>query len=209
MIQLTTEEEMLLENGFDELGLYAKNRILIMVAEKTGRGDAYNDLTHEDVLKYHKELKIRVFKSQCEEDIEKGFTASNGHFYRTNRDDQINMIGQKDALDSNPNITTILWKTEDVGYIEHTREEWLNVYREAFKHKQDTLFKYNDLKLRVINATTNTEVTAIKWNEEDTEDSVEEPIEDQPIDEEEPIEEVPENPIEEEPIEEDSIEENI
>src|SRR5437763_9836650 len=83
-----------------------------------------------DILADAKANKIRELNNKCEAVIVAGFTSSNGHTYRTNRDDQVNMIGQKDDL-ADGTVTVIPWKTEDVGYINHTRDEWFTVYSEA------------------------------------------------------------------------------
>jgi hypothetical protein len=110
-----------------------------------------------------KQNKINELKQKCEETIETGFTSSNGHFYRTNRDDQINMIGQKDALMSDSTIATVKWKSEDAGYMEISKNEWLSkVYSEAFLHKQAQLFKYDELKKQVVEASLE-QVEAIVW----------------------------------------------
>lgn len=114
-------------------------------------------------LSYFQDLKKAELNRQCEEAIVQGFTASNGHVYRTNRDDQTNMIGQKDELMSKTSITTVPWKTEDAGYIVHTREEWLTVYAEAFAHKKNQLFKYDTLKGEVYKCERKEEVDIIKW----------------------------------------------
>jgi hypothetical protein len=119
--------------------------------------------TDEQILDYCKTIKINHFNKLCESKIIAGFNASNGHKYRTNRDDQTNMIGQKDELTADSTIANVDWKTEDVGYITHTREEWLTVYNEAFVHKKTQLFTYNSLKMQVLNATTHEEVATIKW----------------------------------------------
>lgn len=117
----------------------------------------------EEKLEYFKRIKTLFFKEKCESTIEEGFTASNGNFYRTNRDDQTNMIGQKDSISDNPSILEVPWKTENKGYIIHSREEWLRIYREAFAHKQNQLFKYDTIKNETINATTLEELMAINW----------------------------------------------
>lgn len=101
-----------------------------------------------DRLADAKASKIAEFKALCESTIEAGFTSSNGHTYRTNRDDQINMIGQKDDL-SDGTITVVPWNTEDAGYVNHTPDEWLTVYSEAFNYKKKQLLYYNSLKEKV------------------------------------------------------------
>lgn len=154
-------ESALLKVGFDGMTQHDKNSLVVSLAEEEGL--LYNEITAEDIRTYHKKKKLELINQQCEEAIVNGFTASNGHTYRTNRDDQINMINQRDILNSNPEIETVMWKTEDEGYIEHTREEWFQIYNEAFEHKQNQLFKYEQLKQQVINAKTHDEILAIKW----------------------------------------------
>lgn len=120
-------------------------------------------VTEEQILEHCKTIKIEYFNKLCEQKIIEGFVASNGYKYRTNRDDQTNMIGQKDELNADDSITTVSWKTEDYGYVNHTRAEWLNVYNEAFTHKKTQLFKYNQLKISVLNSISHEEMEQIKW----------------------------------------------
>jgi hypothetical protein len=116
-----------------------------------------------------KAIKIASLKRLCELAIEEGFTSKiNGHHYRTNRDDQINFIGQKDELTSDPSIIDVPWKTEDAGYVVHTREEWLKIHSEGLAHKKAQLFKYDQLKQAVtlISDTSSVgfaKVDAINW----------------------------------------------
>jgi hypothetical protein len=125
-----------------------------------------------NILASIKEIKISELNGICDLKIEEGFTSSNGHHYRTNRDDQVNMIGQKDELDANLLITEVAWKTEDVGYIIHPRLEWLQVYREAFAHKETQLYKYNELKQKVLLCISVAEVESIQWDSEEGESDV-------------------------------------
>jgi hypothetical protein len=121
----------------------------------------------EDLSKLEgfKEMKINNLNRQCEKAIEEGFTSTvNGHIYRTNRDDQINFMGQKDELTSDAIIETVMWKTEDAGYLSHTREEWLEIYFEALANKKVQLFKYNTLKGQVLAAASKKAVDLISWN---------------------------------------------
>lgn len=161
MIGLTSLEQKLIKQGLNSFTTQEKNNLITIIANKENK--MYYEVDENYILNYHKRLKIGILSEACEETIIKGFIASNGHHYRTNRDDQINMIGQKDMLMTDPSITTVAWKTEDVGYIIHTREEWLQVYNEAFEHKKYQLLKYNDLKQQILNATTHEEILSINW----------------------------------------------
>lgn len=116
-------------------------------------------------LQEAKKLKKREMKKFCEQKILEGFMSSDGHRYRTNRDDQMNMNGQRDELQVDDTITAVYWKTEDVGYIPHTREEWLVVYKEAFQSKKLTLFRYDELKGEIDLLKTVEEVIDFEWYE--------------------------------------------
>lgn len=158
---LVPVERKLLTSGFDSLDTLEKNQLVSQIAKKEGK--MYYEITEDYILEYHKNLKIDVLRQICNDKIINGFTASNGHTYRTNRDDQLNMIGQKVELMADESITTVSWKTEDAGYIDHTREEWLQVYKEGYEHKETNLLKYNTLKQQVRDAKTHDEVLAISW----------------------------------------------
>lgn len=121
-----------------------------------------DEITDKEILEHCKMIKIEYFKEMCEEKIIAGFTCSNGHFYRTNRDDQTNMIGQKDDLTSDP-TEIVYWKTEDIGYKPHTQQEWLTMYREAFVHKKQKLFMYDGIKKEIQMAQSHEELLEIIW----------------------------------------------
>ena len=158
---LTDLEMKLINEGVAEFSLYDMNKLIVFVA--VTKEIVYSDVTTQVLLDYHKEIRIGHFSELCEDAIVEGFTASNGHTYRTNRDDQMNMAGQWMALQSDPSVTTVSWKTEDAGYIDHTRAEWLGIYAEAFNHKKEQLIKYNTLKVQITNATTDVDVVAVKF----------------------------------------------
>lgn len=121
-----------------------------------------NELTENDILEHCKMIKTEYFKEMCEEKIIAGFTCSNGHFYRTNRDDQTNLIGQKDDLTDDP-AEIVYWKTEDIGYKAHSQEEWIMMYKEAFRHKKEKLFIYDSLKKEIQMCESHEELLLITW----------------------------------------------
>lgn len=149
--------------GYEHFTTDDKNQLIVTLAKKNGL--MYSQITEEYILEHHKNIKKEILSDKCEETIISGFTASNGHRYRLNRDDQINLMGRKEKLLANPSISTVLHKTEDVGYIEHTREDWLQVYDEAFEHKESNLFKYDSLKKQLNLATSHGEIQSISWDD--------------------------------------------
>lgn len=163
MLYQSDLEQKLVEQGYDAFTLEDKNRLITILANRNGL--MYSDIAADYILTTHKNLKTELLSEDCENTIITGFTSSNGHKYRLNRDDQLNMIGQKDELMGDTTITTVSWRAEDVGaWIDHTRDEWLTVYKEGFAFKKNTLTKYNQLKAQVQQATTNAAVLAIVWS---------------------------------------------
>ena len=158
---LSSLEKKVLEVGYDGLSLSEKNDYIRLVASRKQK--LVNQVTSEDLLDYHKEFKIYVFQVTCDTEIARGFTASNGHTYRTNREDQTNMLATKIQLSEDPTITEVYWLTQDAGYLMHTREEWLKVYNEAFEHKKELVYKNGELRKMIENATTDAELVAIRW----------------------------------------------
>jgi hypothetical protein len=158
---LNSIEKKLLNEGYDSFTLQDKNNLITFIANK--EQVTYSTITDEYVLDYHKKLKTDILSETCDELIVGGFTATNGNHYRTNRDDQLNFVAKNVQLLHNTSIQTIMWKTENKGYVEHTREEWLQVYDEALAHKETKLFKYNNLKFEVANAKTDAEVLAVSF----------------------------------------------
>ncbi|RFP77300.1 hypothetical protein D0N41_22570, partial [Bacillus subtilis KCTC 1028 = ATCC 6051a] len=148
---ITRIEQQMLDKGISSFTQYDMNTLIVRIADKLGK--LPYEITEDVILQHHKNLKNDLLSEACEEEIIKGFTASNGHVYRTNRDDQVNMIGQKDILDDTDSAEPIKWRTEDAGWIDHTKDEWLQIYKEAFDFKKSTLLKYASLKDQVNNAT--------------------------------------------------------
>ncbi|AWD93044.1 hypothetical protein HSE3_gp092 [Bacillus phage vB_BceM-HSE3] len=119
-----------------------------------------------ELLSMIKNSKRMELESACDHAIEFGFTSKiNNHNYRLRLDDQVNFLGQKELLSNDKGSTvSVMWKTEDQGYISHTREEWLKVFAEGLQFKRDVLLKYNSLMVSLEKATTAHEVDVIKWN---------------------------------------------
>lgn len=159
---LTIDKVMnkIVQEGYPSLEEYEKQMTKETIA-KLYKKDSQN-ITEEEIFEQCKLIKIQYFNEMCEEKILQGFKCSNGFFYRTNRDDQTNMIGQKDDL-NNSSETVIYWKTEDAGYRPHTRDEWLMMYQEAFNHKREKLFIYDSLKKEIQLAKSHEELLEITW----------------------------------------------
>lgn len=172
----TFQEKMLLERGYENFSTREKNELIAILANRNEL--PYSTITDEYVLDHHKNLRVEMMKQKCEEVILEGFTATNGNFYRTNRDDQINMIGQKDFLSEVP-TDVVYWKTENLGYISHTVEEWLDIYKQAFAHKLEKLMKYDTIKTKIMQSEFHSDIIRITWDMDLT-PPVEEPVVEDP-----------------------------
>lgn len=162
VIILSELDEKLLEVGYNAMSLIDKNRLIGQIG--SSKGVSYTTLTDTDVLNYHKDIKKYVLSDTCEDEIIKGFTSSNGHTYRTDRDDQTRMLGQHAMIDI-ASLTEVEWKTEDVGYITHTVADWRNqVFIEGFIHIKDTLFRLRSLRDKIDLATTHEDLVGISWD---------------------------------------------
>lgn len=160
---LSVLERKLLAVGYNAFDTIEKNTLIRELARR--EGVPYNQINGEYILEIHKMLKTREFSLISDNSIVKGFTSSNGHVYRTNKEDQGNMIGKAVQLLLDPTITHIYWKTEDVGYVAHTKEDWVKqVFFEGLVHKEQHLFKYNTLKQAISDATTHEELVNLQWD---------------------------------------------
>lgn len=156
-------ETTLLQTGYDNMNLYDKNSLVVLISNK--ENIPYSEITSDYILTYHKTIKKDLINQECENAIVSGFKCSNGHTYTLDRDDQMNMLGQKDQLMADETIATVPWKTVDVGMIDHQRDDWLNnVYLQAFGYKKEQLLKCDTLKQQVNAATTHDAIIQIAWS---------------------------------------------
>lgn len=156
------DNQMLLR-GFDNLTTVEKNGLILDLAES--RDIPVTDIDKEYLLQHHKDLKIQQFSNICEDEILNGFISqTNGNKYRTNRDDQLNLIGKFLSVDRMPDLETVMWKAENLGaQVPHTREEFIAIYDEAFLHKEKKLYKLHLLREQVKACKTDAEVHQLTW----------------------------------------------
>jgi hypothetical protein len=170
----TTEEKLTFIAMFDEMTNSQKDYAATIVANSKNK--RVREVMDSEVLEYHKELVKELFDSYCQTEIEKGFLSKqNNHYYRTNRDDQINFIGQYLMLKEDYTTTEVFWKTEDAGQLPVSREVFFMLYTEALQHKNNTIRKYWMKKMQIDACQTHGEIRAIKWDDPQPAPVVEEP----------------------------------
>lgn len=149
--------------GFENMAQDYQNALVNAISRTTGK--AVWQITPDDILNYHKNLKITMQNEFYEIDVASGFTAPNGHKYRSNADDQTNFIGKMVYLLMNPDVTEVSWKAEDVDdYIVHTKDEWIQVALAGFAFKEAQLAKFHEKTKAIKNAKTHAEIVAISWS---------------------------------------------
>lgn len=156
-------EQVLLQQGYDNMSADDKNSLVALIAYKQNK--VFSDITLDSILSYHKQLKLTSLGLACENAITSGFTATNGHTYRLNQTDQLNILGQREKLRDDSTITTVNWLAVDVGdWIAHTVSDWLTyVYSGGFNWVDTQRSHYRDLKKNVLAATTHSALVAITW----------------------------------------------
>lgn len=159
---LSDEAKLSLVCNYDLMDVAGKDYACSLVAQE--RGMRVREVTDEDVLQYHKDLLKGIFNNNCDNEIEIGFRSHvNNHHYRTNRDDQINFIGQYLLLKDVSQIQQIFWKTEDAEQVPITRDEFFSIYREALMHKNNIIQKYWYKKIEVDACVTHEQVRNVTW----------------------------------------------
>ncbi|AGY46603.1 hypothetical protein BigBertha_95 [Bacillus phage BigBertha] len=160
---LTPYEKTLVMTGFDTMSGDYQNALMNAISRKSGK--LLWQIKPEDTLNYHKDIKLAMQNEFYEIEVAAGFTAPNGHKYRSNADDQTNFIGKMVYLLMNPDIAEINWKAEDVDdYIVHPKDEWIQVALAGFTHKEATLAKFHEKTKAIKTATTHEQVLAVSWS---------------------------------------------
>jgi hypothetical protein len=121
----------------------------------------------EDILSLdqYKAERIQWFDNFCNESVMKGFNAV-GHTFRFNGEDQDNFSQRSLLLLLKPDDTSpIFWKTEDVGVIALTRDEFIAVLESADVHKMSIIQQYWKVKGLILQATSHRDVANITWTD--------------------------------------------
>lgn len=153
---------ILLNNNYSDLD----NAILQEIREHVAEYYAIplEQLIEDDIVSYHKLAMIKRLERRCQQEVLEGFSsASTGHIYRTNTDDQINILGKIVELMLKTDLLTIQWKTEDSGVIDHTRETFFGILFESIKHKEDKIVHLWQKKYEVSLCSTHEEINLIEW----------------------------------------------
>jgi hypothetical protein len=114
-------------------------------------------------LEILKANKLAELNNACQSTILDGFVATNGHTYQFDFKDQDNITQQMLFLVNDPTISSVQWKTVNAGVIVHTREEFLQMCKDADAHKRYNFGKYWTLEAQLKSAVTEVEIKSINW----------------------------------------------
>jgi hypothetical protein len=118
-------------------------------------------------LEQYKEDKIHLLSGLCQSEILADFTSDalgSTHTYGFDQYDQINLqaIGVNLAID--PDLVSVDWKTrESVVLVHHTREQIIQVIKDAATHQKSAQYKYLNLKYEIQEAPDKATVDTINW----------------------------------------------
>ena len=111
-----------------------------------------------------KQAKLDQLKECCELAILAGFRSEqNGHLYSFGQYDQLNFTQQMLVTLGDPSIDGMSWKTEDAGLVQHSRNQFLALCKEAEQHKRSKMSKDWMLKEQVHAAQSAEQLDKIVW----------------------------------------------
>lgn len=171
-------ESKLLNEGVGGFSVEELPDLLAYLSFKLGKSE--DDIEDSDIVKYHKELKIKELKIRCTEEIHAGFYCCiNGTCYKfglnahdqSNLNSQLNRLGLKmsqlilerisqEEFDSSPMIT---WKTLNQGVVSLTNDQFIQVTDEAEKHIRAQQTTYWIREHQTLNAETSEDLLGIQW----------------------------------------------
>lgn len=117
-------------------------------------------------LEQVKEQKILELNTACNQEILNGFPSScTGieHQYKFDMEYQGNFAQQGVMLSLDATLETVPWPTSDAGMIVHTREQFIQLCKDAQAWKATNLYRYFGLKAQVEACETIEAVEAFVW----------------------------------------------
>jgi len=110
--------------------------------------------------------KILELNTACNQTIMNGFPSTcTGveHQYKFDMEYQGNFAQQGVMLSLDPTIDTVLWPVSDLGVIPHSREQFIQLCKDAQTWKATNTYRYFGLKAQVLGCETADAVNMIVW----------------------------------------------
>ena len=112
------------------------------------------------------QAKIEEINLACNLEILNGFKSSASgeeHSYKFDEEYQRNfglMIG---AISVDPSLDSIPWPTKNIGIVNHTRSEFIQLYLDGKLFMESKLYRYFSLKEQILAMTSIEQIKAIVW----------------------------------------------
>ena len=117
-------------------------------------------------LQEYQQNKIIELNTLCNQTILNGFSSTcTGieHQYKFDMEYQGNITQQGVMLTMDPTIETVMWPTSDAGVLSHTREQFIQLCKDAQAWKATNIYRYFELKAQVEACTVIADVEAFVW----------------------------------------------
>ena len=112
-------------------------------------GDWIEGLSIEEIMKPRREMKAAELSDQCETVIKYGFYHE-GDFFAFYDKDQMNFGQQLSLMLVDETILTTLWKTENNGIKQFTRQQFIDICKAGERHKRANIGHFWQLKNYVL-----------------------------------------------------------
>jgi XkdW protein len=117
-------------------------------------------------LEIYKKYKKDLLDGECDLAIMSGFTSSalgTAHTYPSDFQAMVYYNATMHRIANDPTFTVIKQKTLDAGYLDHTREQFIQVFNEGHEYGETQVTKLNGKKADVDLATSPEMVDAVQW----------------------------------------------
>ncbi|XQD02728.1 hypothetical protein ACNSOF_21290 (plasmid) [Bacillus subtilis] len=115
------------------------------------------------VLETAKRKKLEELNYECNQRILSGFEYE-GYVFQFNEKDQANFLQQLSLLLLDDSVSTVVWKTENEGVQQFTREQFIEACKCGESHKRNNISHYWELKDYVNSLNSVEEIQKVNFN---------------------------------------------
>ena len=126
----------------------------------------YTPVQDSKVILEEQKSKIEEINIACNLDILNGFSSTcTGveHQYKFDMEYQNNINQQASILNLDQTIELVYWPTKDAGVVEHTREQFINLLKDANNFKSEELYRYFTMKADILAMISLEQVRQVVW----------------------------------------------
>jgi|GEM_PF-3572671 len=126
----------------------------------------YTPIPDSVKLPFERQSKIQELNTACNQEILNGFNSSvlgESHDYSFDEEWQANFNRQMNALLLDPTIESVNWVTKDSGIILHTRQQFIDLYKESNFFINEKIGRYHTLETEINNSESINDIISIQW----------------------------------------------